>query len=198
MPPGTALMSAGGSRRVRAPVRRCRAQPGLRSGGSVVFELQQDEDGAGDPGDGRGVEADPAQCLEGDFSAKRAYGRPQRRAPWRFTGISGCELCPASVSTSSPFNARREHTGSRSFRDDGRSSAAWGASSTPISGPSGCGVRRPRSSGRRRTAGGRRRSCRGGRPSAGRRCRGGCGRWRRRSRPGGGCRRCRGGRRAGR
>lgn len=32
-----------------------------------MFQLEQDEGGSGDPGDAAGVEADPAQGLEGDL-----------------------------------------------------------------------------------------------------------------------------------
>ena len=32
-----------------------------------MFELEEGESCSGDPGDGRGVEADPAQGLEGDL-----------------------------------------------------------------------------------------------------------------------------------
>jgi hypothetical protein len=39
----------------------------LRSGGAATFELEQDEGGSGDPGGGRGAEADPAQGLESDL-----------------------------------------------------------------------------------------------------------------------------------
>lgn len=39
----------------------------LHSGGAAVLELQDDEGGSGDPGDGRRIEADPAQGLEGDL-----------------------------------------------------------------------------------------------------------------------------------
>lgn len=40
-----------------------------------MLDLEQDEGGAGDAGDGGGVQADPAQCLEGDLEqGVRAFG----------------------------------------------------------------------------------------------------------------------------